>query len=110
MKVIKQLLIKYIDEIMQNSGEYPREWVHVADTNSGTFYHLDADYNVWTCDCTLPVESRVSLCLSQCRHLKKEGEYNELKRKIAQARKTLGFLQSETLEEGYKRLLKEKNS
>ena len=72
----------------------------VVHTTTETWYYLDDNFNVWSD----PVKG-VSLCLTQTPELKKEGELRELERQIAQLRKELGFLQSETLEEGYRRLL-----
>jgi len=85
-----------------------QKWRHVADTKSGEFYHLDGDNMVWTCDCKHDWNNRVSLCITVTPGLKTEGELNDLKRQVNDKRKELGFLVSETLEEGYKRLLDSK--
>lgn len=48
--------------------------------------------------------NRVSLCLSQSPHMLLEGEYNDMKRKVADKRKELGLLSTETIEEGLNRI------
>lgn len=83
---------------------------HIADTKSGIFYHLDENNMVWTCNCSKKnPNERGSLCITITQELKLEGELNDLKRQINDKRKELGFLTSETLEEGYKRLLESNN-
>lgn len=64
---------------------------HLVDPKTEKWFHLDEKFSVWTCDC---IEgSELSLCLSLCEHLLLEGEWNEIKHKIAQKRKELDFLE-----------------
>lgn len=69
-----------------------RDWKHVVDPEKRHFYHLDKDFKVWTCDCAMPVDERVSLCLTLTDELKAEGELRDVKRQIAAKRKELGLL------------------
>ena len=77
----------------------PSKIRRICDQKTEDWFHLDDNYNVWTCDCKMDANMRVSLCLSICEHLEAEGELRELKRKIAQERKRLGILEKTTSEE-----------
>ena len=72
---------------------------HLVNPKTKEFYHIDENYNLWSCNCLMPAEKRVSLCLSLCTHLKDEGEHNEIKRKVAEKRKELKLLESMSIED-----------
>ena len=72
---------------------------HLVNPKTKEFYHVDENYNLHSCNCLMPVEKRLSLCLSQCTHLQDESEYNEIRRKVAQKRKELKLLESMTVED-----------
>lgn len=65
---------------------------HIADPKTKEFFHLDERYRVFSCDCKMDANMRVSLCLSICDCLKDEGELREIKSQIARKRKELGLL------------------
>lgn len=68
------------------------EFEHIVNPKTEKWYHLDKNNLVWTCDCRMEADKRVSLCISICEHLKAEGELREIKRQIAEKRKELGLL------------------
>lgn len=84
------------------------EIIHLVDPKSGTWYHMDTKFRLWSCDCKQDKLFKVSLCLTIDNVLDKEGILRDLNREINDKRKELGFLISETLEDGYKRLLNNK--
>ena len=96
---IKQVILETLDLVQQNSTNPPIKIRHMADLKTEEIFHLDENYNVWSCDCKLPVDYRASLCLSTCNHLKEEGNLREIRRKIAEKRKELGLLESITVED-----------
>jgi hypothetical protein len=85
-------MLKFIDKLLRRSEMKPIKWRHICNPQTEEFYHLDEYYNVWTCDCKSSVDTRISLCLTQCEYLQEEGKLREIKREIAQKRKELGLL------------------
>lgn len=81
---------------------------HLVNPVTNEWYHLDENNLVYTCPCRNSVEDQVSICISITKELEMEGTIRELEREIAQKRKELGFLSTETLEEGFVRLLADK--
>ena len=69
--------------------------IHVVNLDTMKFYHCDDLNRLWTCDCLIPVNERISLCISICDHLKAEGNLRDIERKIAIKRKRLGLLINE---------------
>jgi len=72
---------------------------HVVNPLTKNWYHVDSKYNLWSCNCDQPEEKRVSLCLSISPLLEAEGEYNDIRRKVAEKRKELQLLESMTIKD-----------
>lgn len=70
---------------------------HVCNPKTEEWYDIDDRYQMWTCMCKEP--EKVSLCLTINENLAEEGEYNEIRRKVAQKRKELGLLETITPED-----------
>jgi len=86
-----------------------KKWKHIAETETGQFYHLDENFNVWTCDCFDKHGTGTSLCLTLTEDLILEGQLRELEHKIARKRKELCLLVGESVEEGLDRIKKQNN-
>ena len=75
-------------------------YVHVANPETGEFFHMDELHRIYTCPCMLPHDKKkISLCITLCDCLLKEGELRELDRQIAQKRKLLGLKYSDAMPE-----------
>lgn len=86
-------IIEMINKIWRNSETLPEKIRHVCDPATEEFWHLDENYNIWTCNCKRG--ELISLCLSICSHLETEGQLREVKREISKKRKELGLLQTD---------------
>ena len=76
---------------------------HLVNPCTLKWFHYDKQFRLWSCDCTSE-KSKVSLCLSICDCLKEEGNYNDLRRKVAVKRKELELLEGEDIQTGLKRI------
>ena len=72
---------------------------HLVNTTTGEWFHYDNRYNLYSCTSKQYHNGGVSLCLSQCQHLQDEGEYNEIRRKVAEKRRELKLLESMSMED-----------
>lgn len=64
---------------------------HLVNPQTEKWFHYDEHHNLWTCDRENP---GISLQLSRCERLLAEGEWNEIKHRIARLRKELDFLEA----------------